>query len=409
MKKAFYLVIVFLTLLVACGPRPEIIALQTATAATATAASWTKVPTLTSIPANTSTPTITPTPLPITFIYQDDVPASGRALQEEAAYKAYAYYSQYADLGPVTIYTFSDINLYIDQIFPAIQYDVPTYTKSKFVQDWVAGGGGNTAAKDIVVISSDFLAWKDDANVCYKSKNVAHELFHMLQSRLMHHGLFRPALDYGPEWLKEGSAEVFGHKIANGLNDCSYSTQADIWLNNSITANYPLKEVEGGDFSSKMQFWSLAPYAVGDLIAIAPDGEESVIEYYAEIGKGTPWKESFKLAFGLSIDEFYSRFDLSRTQSDLDTSVCVEQSDARVKCLGLKPNKDFVFMLPFTLTTQAEEWIVESECGITGWGMEGSGGIHILQISVTDNTHGNCQVKVTFSADQQVTVDFVVP
>jgi hypothetical protein len=330
-------------------------------------------------------------------------------LQEQAAHNAYRHYSEYTDLGPITIYTFSDIHQYIDQIFPAIQYDVPTYTKSKFVQDWIAGGGGNTSAKDIIVISSDFLPWKDDANVCYKSKNVAHELFHTLQSRLINHGLFKPALDYGPEWLKEGSAEVFGNKIADGLEGCNYSTELASWVNNSATANYPLAEVADGDFSGKMQFWSLAPYAVDSLIRLAPDGERSVVNYYMKIGRGEGWSEAFTSAFGISIEEFYTKFDTERTWSGIDTNVCVTQSDTRIKCLGQKPNKDFIFELPFVVETQADQWLIESECDITGWGLEGSDTLQILQISVTDSTHGSCQVVATFSQNQQVTVDFIAP
>lgn len=337
------------------------------------------------------------------------MPAKGREIQEQAARKAYLYYSQFADLGAVTIYTFSDINLYIDQIFPAIQYEVPTYTKSRFVNEWIAGGGGNTSAKDIVVISSGFLSWKADGNHCYKAKNVAHELFHMLQSRLMHHGLFRPALDYGPEWLKEGSAEVFGHQIADGINGCSYADKLASWQNDSSTANYPLKEVDGGNFAEKMQFWSLAPYAVDSLIKLAPKGELSVIDYYSEIGRGTPWKESFKIAFGMAVNEFYDKFEAIRQKGGIDASVCVVQTDPRVKCLGRKPLGDFVFRIPINPTTQENDWIVVSACGVTGWGLEGTDVLHILQISVTDDTHGPCQVKVTFSASQQVTVEFNVP
>jgi hypothetical protein len=64
------LVIFIFSLLAACAPSAEELATQTATAATATAAAWTKTPTLTNTPSltptftpsNTLTPTETPTP-----------------------------------------------------------------------------------------------------------------------------------------------------------------------------------------------------------------------------------------------------------------------------------------------------------------------------------------------------------
>jgi hypothetical protein len=63
-------ILIILTLLTACGPSQELLTTQTATAATATAASWTKTPTSTHTPSLTptftasSTPTPTETPTP---------------------------------------------------------------------------------------------------------------------------------------------------------------------------------------------------------------------------------------------------------------------------------------------------------------------------------------------------------
>lgn len=386
----------------------------------------TLTPTITPLPTNTATPTS----LPITFIYQDNVPAKGRSIQEQSAHKSYLYYSQYADLGTVTIYTFSDINLFVDLIFPAIQHDVPTYTKSKFINDWISGGGGNTQAKDIVVISSDFPAWKDNSNRCYKAKNVAHELFHLLQSKLIQHALFRPTLDYGPEWLKEGSAEVFGNKIADGINGCSYAAQLVWWRNKSSEANYPLREVDGGNFSNKTQFWSLAPYAVDYLIKLTPQGEQSIIDFYSAIGKGTSWREAFKDVFGISVEEFYIRFDSARAdivvptdvvlpsvtpEPPLDTSVCLPQSDTSVECLGRRQNTnksnefDYIFSIPFAIQEEPRKWGVNSTCRLRGYGTYGSDGEYNLIIHISKSTHGTCQVKFVFSTSQQLTVDFLVP
>jgi hypothetical protein len=420
MKTILYPVIIFLIFLAACGPSAETIALQTSIVATSAAAAWTEIPTNTLTPTETPRPTITPTPLLLVFIYQDDIPLSARKLQEEAARKSYLYLSQYADLGQITIYTFSDIEQYIDQIFPAIQSDVPTYSKSKFIQDWIIGGGGNTSAKDIVAISSGYFVWEDNSKLCYKAKNVAHEILHILQSKLLKHALFRPGLDYGPEWLKEGSAEVIGYKMADGLNGCDAERYglAD-WVNDASADGALLKELEGSDAFDKLKFWAVAPWAVDYLTRVAPHGEKSLIEYYSEIGSGKSWRKAFELAFGFAVEEFYTDFEAARGRQEkmfildsnviLDTSVCAPQSDNRVQCLGRKHNKDFIFGIPSIVTTPADQWKVNSDCAITGWGLEGSQQAEILQISVTDDTHGYCQVKVTFSADVQVTVDFVVP
>lgn len=82
----------FIFRLAACGPSPEKIALQTHTAATATAASWTKTPTPTYTPTitptqkPTSTPTHTPTPHPVRW-QETLLDGSSRIVDTEADYE----------------------------------------------------------------------------------------------------------------------------------------------------------------------------------------------------------------------------------------------------------------------------------------------------------------------------------
>lgn len=405
-KLSFFLAVVIL--LASCAPSTvEPIAVSTA--------SPTHTSTVTPQPTLTSTPTVTPTPLPIHFIYQDDVPAEGRVVQEQAANKAYVYYSQYTDLGEISIYTFSDINQYIEEIFPAIKYDVPTINKSKFVQEWISSNGGNTSAKDIVIISSTFLPWKDDTNLCYKPKNVAHELFHTTQSKLMHHGLFRPTLDYGPEWLKEGSAEFMGNQMADSINGCSYQNTFDFWVEDSGDKTFSLAEVDGGNFGAKVGFWSVAPLAVAHLVKVSPNGEKSLIDFYSEIGEGKNWREAFISAFGMSVDDYYVEFKAFQEtiKVTLDTSVCVPQSDPGVKCLGRKPNKTngytYNFSMPFAVLTQPQDWKIESNCALDGYGATGSDVASNLLVNVSESLNETCHVRLIFSANKQATIDFISP
>lgn len=410
-KTGIFLLFVFL--FSSCAPAAT--AVPTTTQKPIETATFT--PAKTPMPTNMLTPTMTPRSLPITYIYQDNVPVNGRVIQEQAAYKAYDYFSQYADLGSITIYTFSDIELYIDQIFPAIQFEIPTYTKSKFIEDWNAGSVSNTIAKDNVLISSDFQPWKDGTNLCYKAKNVAHEIFHMVQSNIVHHGLYKPSTDYGPpEWLREGSAEVMGHRIAEGLNGCSYFNALNTWRNHSTEANYPLEEVAGEGFSDKTQFWSLAPFALDYLIKIAPKGEKSVIDFYLAIGEGKSWDDAFEVAFGMPVEDFYTEFETVRVSQSttFDTNVCITPSSNEIKCLGLI-YKDglptYVFELPFDITSQVLEWRVESNCKVVKLGSQGNSLANNNQLLITvDNpTQSKCEINFLFSDNRQATVEFVVP
>ena len=62
MKKRILVLVIFISLLTACGPSAEEQATLTATAQTATAASWTSTPTITNTPTQTATATLTPMP-----------------------------------------------------------------------------------------------------------------------------------------------------------------------------------------------------------------------------------------------------------------------------------------------------------------------------------------------------------
>jgi len=265
------------------------------------------------------------------------------------------------------------------------------------------------------VISSSFLAWNDDSNHCYKAKNVAHELFHTLQSRLLHHGLFRPALDYGPEWLKEGSAAFFGTHIADGINGCSYQEVLDSWIQDSSDKSISLRQVEGGDFNAKVGFWSVAPLSVDQLINTSTNGEKSVIDYYSAIGSGKSWREAFTEAFGRTVEEFYTEFGAyqEKIKVTLDTSVCLPQSNSRVKCLGRKPNKSdgytYVFNLPFAVLTEPQQWKIDSNCALNGYGANGSNTASNLMIDVNLNAQGTCHIQFIFSTDRLATIDFKVP
>ncbi|MCZ2122014.1 MAG: hypothetical protein LC108_07100 [Anaerolineales bacterium] len=406
--------LLFVFLLSSCAPAAT--AIPTLTPSPTKTA--TSTPTNTPTPTNTSNPTITPTPLPITFIYQDDVPVEARLLQEQAAYKAYSYFSQFVDLGSITIYTFSDIDLYIDEIYPSIQADAPTITKSWFIEDWKANGGSNTLAEDKVIIGSSYPAWKDDANRCFKVANVTHEIFHIVQSKLLQHPLFRPELDYGPEWIKEGSAQVMAYKFADGINQCDAQKLGfDYWRTDASVGDTLLSDLGGFDAIGKPKFWSVAPWAVDYLIQSNSHGEKSVIQYYSEIGNGKTWQAAFQSSFGMTIEEYYAEFDaIQKGQAiELDKSVCLPQTDNRVKCLGLFDNNgyaDYIFEIPIDVSKipSADQWKSTGNCIVTGWGgSPKSPTSYELAISFDSSTHGVCHIDVIFSADQQITLDFMIP
>jgi hypothetical protein len=404
--KPLNIVLLLVFLLSACAPvtTEETIFTPTQTI------TLTKAPTLTTpTPINTSTPTITPTPLPITFRYEENVPAHGRRLQEQAANKAYAYFSQYVELGQITVYTFYDIDLIMDEAYPSIFAD-GNITKTQLREGWPTAGG--TAAEDKVLINPNHINWSDSG--CYKPKNVGHEIFHIAQARLLRNRLRPDVINYGPEWLKEGSAEVMGHLIADGIDGCSYQDRVDYWIENISDKDVSLQSVEGGNFDSKSWFWSTAPLAVYQLVKSAPNGEESLFQYYSEIGNGNNWRDAFTSAFGLSIEDFYVQFEAyhESIKIGLDINICLPQSDSRIKCLGRKPQDDgyiYLFAIPFGFNTPPDQWTQESTCELMNQGFEGSTEAVTFKIFVEKSVHGTCHASFTSGEGKQFSIDFLVP
>lgn len=356
-------------------------------------------------------PTAVATPPPLSFVYQDNIPIDAKLLQEQSANKAYVYYSQYADLGHVTIYTFSDLELILDKISPSLLEDYGQ-TKDMARSFWPTTGGYITG--NDVVINSGFISWTDEGNPCNKAKVVSHEMFHLAQRSLLHHALNKD-IDYGPEWLKEGSAEMMGNRMIDALSICNYQKTLNAWFEDSRDADFSLYDVEGRNFNTKIKFWSFAPWAVDYLVSLTPKGDKSLTEYYSAIGSGAGWHEAFKMAFGMSVEDFYTTFKEynDKTKITMDTSICTAQSDHNVLCLGRKINKssefDYIFKLPFAVKTEPQQWKWESTCGITTYGATGTGDVNELILGVDHFTHGNCHVQFVFSKDQRAAVDFFVP
>jgi hypothetical protein len=267
-------ILLFVLILTSCSPQ--------VTAVPTSIPTQTFTETSTAIPTNTTTPTITPTPLPITFIYQDDVPDKARLLQEQAAYKTYTYFSQYVDLGELTIYTFSDINQYIDDIFPMIKADLPNATKGQFIQDWPSMGG--TAVKGLMIINSGYSASNDHLNLCSTTLDIAHEMFHILQRNLVGHSLDRKVFDRGPDWIIEGSAQAISYRLAGDLDQCDVQKLGfDYWRTDASVGGALLSELDGYDAHQKPKFFSVSSWATDYLIRTSPEGEKAVITFYSEI------------------------------------------------------------------------------------------------------------------------------
>ncbi len=124
-----------------------------------------------------------------------------------------------------------------------------------------------------------------------------HEYFHVIQYQLAND---RP---WGPHWLVEGSA-TYAEEAYDG----------DLDFRRAIApagASYVASIRETESANQVRLNYHLGFLAVDWIVGQA--GERSLLQYYRLLPSHDGWEEAFAAAFGLTIDEFYERFEMYRT------------------------------------------------------------------------------------------------
>ena len=113
----------------------------------------------------------------------------------------------------------------------------------------------------------------------------------------------------GPRWLQEGAAEYFVyHALEPPGSDGCYTFRGP-------AMSYPPREtaLSLGDAETEEGYYSLENrrrlvFLALELLADLA-GRGSIPAYYASLNYGIPWHEAFRTAFGMTVEEFYQRFE----------------------------------------------------------------------------------------------------
>ena len=127
--------------------------------------------------------------------------------------------------------------------------------------------------------------------------DAAHEYFHVIQYELA------GGRSRGPHWLVEGSA-TYAEEAYEG----------DLDFRRAIApagASYVASIRETESANQVRLNYHLGFLAVDWLVGQA--GERSLLQYYRLLPSHDGWEGAFAAAFGLTIDEFYERFEMYRT------------------------------------------------------------------------------------------------
>ncbi|MXW24716.1 MAG: hypothetical protein F4Z77_00200 [Dehalococcoidia bacterium] len=165
---------------------------------------------------------------------------------------------------------------------------------------FVAQRFGASASGFTVSVGSDDPGWSIPAFMATTASfwDAAHEYFHVVQSELAGGG------PKGPHWLVEGSA-TYAEEAYDG--DLEFRRAIAPAAASHIAS---IRETESAD-------WVRLNYHLGFLAVdwlVGHAGERSLLQYYRFLPDHDRWEAAFEAAFGLTIDEFYERFEEHRTR-----------------------------------------------------------------------------------------------
>lgn len=178
------------------------------------------------------------------------------------------------------------------------------------IREWTNNRENEAAYQHLLMRSSGSAFRNGRSDV---QRMLAHEAFHLIQYELVG-SKSRSCCNQervsivGPTWLMEGSAEyamyrhqsdVHGQNLRSMLNRSQATVQ-------QYQGSLATLEV-GNEFYPIRNSYSIGAFAIHMLVEIA--GPSSVPQFYLAFRRSSDWKRAFESSFGLSIDEFYLRFD----------------------------------------------------------------------------------------------------
>jgi hypothetical protein len=262
-------------------------------------------------------PPLEPLPAPAappnaTFVYHELSAAQQEEITGDVAYAmAEAQSLLGVSLDRVSVYASGDVDwlanaeiqfwsLHHESAFPAIR------------QRWLSGTTA-TGDRGVIFLFTESPSWpKEDR--AKRQKIMAHEVFHVVQFQLHNR---RDANSTppnqvratGPWWLLEGSAETFGYRVAT--NRRMYRTYEAVLNDQKGRArrSAALSDVETHEAQNGTAFvWELMHIGADRLATTSPEGLQSFVTFWREIGRGVEWRVAFNSTFGRTIDAFYAEF-----------------------------------------------------------------------------------------------------
>ena len=137
----------------------------------------------------------------------------------------------------------------------------------------------------------------------------AHEVFHTVQFALAGPNVGGDSPLHIPRWLMEGSANYYGFYVGDRLGFDNYQTGRNQQVNTNPGYKTIVPLVQYDNFTSD-------PYGIGQAASeylIASVGFEKFLNIWKFTKSESNFAEGFKKATGITIEDFYSKFETARS------------------------------------------------------------------------------------------------
>lgn len=249
------------------------------------------------------------------YIFGDEVSFTQRDLIRNGINSSVHYVCSKTEVGVegFTVYAYADLDRLID--IYAQFFQIPIDAAHDHWQTSTAIAGN----KAIFFYTTKLFS--DPTTV---TKICAHEYFHVIQNKLTNGNLIgTPDSDVplgGPRWLIEGSAEYEGALAADAAGAYSFASAKEQYRASASTTMAPLSSME---VLSGLNAAGGTGYPLGLMACdfLASDSQprfsviQSLVSFWNAIGKGKTWQQAFQTVFGMSVADFYFRFDQYRLAS----------------------------------------------------------------------------------------------
>ena len=167
---------------------------------------------------------------------------------------------------------------------------------------FISYGGFSAVTGDFFSVNTSQAYFLEDRNVIETS---AHELSHAVRRSLVEDA--DKLQEFGPVWMDEG---ISNYHSFQALSDSGFYPFEEnrAFLIEAFGLYGSLRNMEDWDGHYSRDNSPIYPILAVELMEYL-GGEGSLFEFYARLHPETTWQAEFKNTFGLSIGEFYDRFE----------------------------------------------------------------------------------------------------